>query len=74
MTHSNAAATNNARASFDDVNAYCWDNGLHEWVDPQEFVTHYNATGWMCGKTPVADWRAMVDKWAARARKEKYGY
>lgn len=47
--------------TVDEVAAYCSErsNGL----DPQAFVDHYAASGWMRGKTPIKDWRACVRTW-----------
>ena len=63
-----------APPTYDDVREYAFSHHLEELVDAEDFVNHYRSTGWMAGKTPVTDWTAQVDKWAARARKEEYGY
>ncbi len=43
------------------VAAYCRErrNG----VDPDRFIDHYAANGWMVGKTPMRDWQAAVRTW-----------
>ena len=50
----------------DDVRAYCDERGND--VDPQQFVDHYTANGWMRGKTKLKDWRAAVRTWEQKAR------
>jgi uncharacterized protein YdaU (DUF1376 family) len=47
--------------SVKEVREYCQErsNG----VDPQTFVDHYEANGWMRGKTKVKDWKACVRTW-----------
>lgn len=50
-----------------EVTAYCQkrQNG----VDPQEFLDHYEANGWMRGKSKVKDWMACVRTWEATAKR-----
>ncbi|MBQ1209155.1 MAG: hypothetical protein IIX64_01635 [Bacteroidales bacterium] len=47
--------------TVDEVQAYCEErkNG----VDPQRFVDHYTANGWMVGKNKMKDWEAAVRTW-----------
>lgn len=47
--------------TVDEVAAYCKErqNG----IDPQAFIDHYTASGWMRGKTPIKDWKACVRTW-----------
>jgi ParB/RepB/Spo0J family partition protein len=58
------------KPSFDEVKAYCDErkNG----IDPQAFLDHYDACGWVIGATkkPVADWKGCVRTWE-QSRKEK---
>jgi len=35
----------------------------YEGFDPQAFVDHYEAKGWVVGKSPMKDWRAAVRTW-----------
>ena len=44
-----------------EVAAYCAEreNG----VDAEAFVAHYQAKGWVVGKSPMRDWRAAVITW-----------
>ena len=53
--------------SIEEVTEYCQErkNG----IDPQKFIDHYTANGWMVGKTKMKDWRAAVRTWEGKARK-----
>lgn len=54
--------------TLDEVRAYCIErkNG----IDPEAFLAHYQANGWVQGKTckPIVDWKACVITWE-RTRK-----
>lgn len=45
----------------EEVAAYCKSRGNA--VDPQGFIDHYEAGGWVRGKTKIKDWRACVRTW-----------
>ena len=47
--------------TLDEVAAYCAERG--NGIDPQQFIDHYEAAGWMRGKTKIKDWRACVRTW-----------
>jgi len=47
-----------------EVAAYCKERG--NGIDPQQFVDHYEANGWMRGKTKVKNWKACVRTWEAK--------
>ena len=47
--------------SLDEVKAYCEERGNN--VDPQHFIDHYSARGWMLGKNKMKDWKAAVRTW-----------
>jgi phage replication O-like protein O len=32
-------------------------------LNPQAFIDHYEASGWIRGKTPIKDWKACVRTW-----------
>lgn len=56
--------------SVEEVKTYCQErkNG----IDPQSFVDHYQASGWVRGKTKIKDWRACVRTWEKNKKdKEK---
>lgn len=54
--------------TLEEVAAYCRErkNG----IDPQEFVDHYSANGWMRGKTKISDWKACVRTWEGKRKNE----
>lgn len=47
--------------SVEEVRAYCRERGNN--IDPETFIAHYTASGWMRGKTKIKDWRACVVTW-----------
>lgn len=47
--------------TFEEVAAYCTERGNS--IDAQQFIDHYEASGWKRGKSPVVDWRACVRTW-----------
>ena len=59
-----------AKPSFSQVSEYCRQRGNK--VDPQAFLDHYEANGWMRGKTKVKDWQACVRTWE-RSHTKKNG-
>lgn len=51
--------------SLDEVRSYCLERGND--VDPEKWMNHYAAKGWLIGKTPMRDWRAAVRTWEKSA-------
>jgi hypothetical protein len=47
--------------SLDEVKVYCQERG--KGVDPEAWLNHYAAKGWMIGKTLMKDWRAAISTW-----------
>ena len=47
--------------SLDEVLGYCLERG--NTVNAQAFIDHYEANGWMRGKTKIKDWKACVRTW-----------
>lgn len=48
--------------TIEEVSTYCLERGNN--VDPQRFIDHYQANGWVQGKgKPIKDWRATVRTW-----------
>lgn len=48
-----------------EVAAYAVENELE--LDPQAFMDHYDACGWVVGKNkPMRDWKAAVRNWVRR--------
>lgn len=52
--------------TLEDVTAYCRERGNK--VDPQKWLDHYTANGFMVGRTKMRDWKAAVRTW------ERNGY
>jgi hypothetical protein len=40
--------------------------------DPQAFLDHYEANGWMVGRNHMKDWKASVRTWRHMGRKHKW--
>lgn len=57
------------RPELAEVRAYCQERGNR--VDPQAFLDHYDANGWVRGKTKIKDWRAAVRTWEHSSRQSK---
>jgi len=50
------------RPTVDEVGAYCAER--NNGVDPQKFIDHYAANGWVQGRgKPIKDWKACVRTW-----------
>jgi len=50
---------------------YADEIGFKEF-NPQEFHDHYEANGWMVGRTMMVNWKAAVRNW--RRMRRDYGY
>lgn len=50
-----------APPTVQEVQEYCIER--QNTVDPQRFIDHYEANGWMVGKTKMKDWKAAVRNW-----------
>ena len=44
-----------------EVRTFVREEGLA--IDPEKFVSYYDAVGWRRGKTPITDWRACARSW-----------
>lgn len=51
---------------IDEFKKYCLEKG----VDDAVFYNHYEANGWVVGKTKMKNWQATVCNWAARDKKQ----
>lgn len=49
------------KPTVQEVAAYCQERGNS--IDAQNFVDHYDANGWMRGKSHVRDWKACIRTW-----------
>ena len=52
--------------TVEEVRAYCRERENN--IDPQAFIDHYEAVGWMVGKNHMKDWKAAVRTWERRDR------
>lgn len=53
------------KPSLEEVKAYCIERNNK--VDFRGFIDHYEANGWIRGKTRIKDWKACVRTWEAKA-------
>lgn len=49
------------KPSLEEVKAYCLERKNE--VDPQKWLDHYTAKGWMIGKNKMKDWKAAIRTW-----------
>ena len=47
--------------TVEEVRAYCLERKNS--VDPEHFVSHYEANGWKVGRNQMKDWKAAVRTW-----------
>lgn len=47
--------------TIDQVKQYCVERKNN--IDPESFVDHYEANGWMRGNNKIKDWKACVRTW-----------
>lgn len=59
-----------APPTVDEIREYAVEYGFPDEVD--DFVDHYTANGWMCGRVPMKDWKAAFRKWCSNTRKQSY--
>ncbi len=50
--------------TIEAIAAYVKERGSR--VNPQRFLDHYTANGWMRGTTPIRDWKAALRTWDGR--------
>lgn len=48
--------------SITEVSDYISEKGYS--IDPETFIDHYQANGWMRGKSKIKDWKACVRTWS----------
>lgn len=53
--------------TLDEIKSYC--NDRNNSVDPETFLNHYEANGWMRGKNKIKDWKACVRTWENNNKK-----
>ena len=52
--------------TLQEVQTYCMERKNK--IDPESFIDHYQAKGWIVGKSKMKDWKACVRTW------EKYDF
>lgn len=67
-TYNRPRATRFIPPTIDEVTAYCRER--NNTVDPERFIDHYTANGWMVGKNKMKDWKASVRTWERRETKK----
>jgi hypothetical protein len=53
--------------TLQEVTDYCKERGTG--VNPQKFLDHYEANGWMRGKNKIKSWKACVRTWEGNEQK-----
>ena len=56
---------------IEDVFSYCFERNNK--VDPQAFIDHYEANGWMRGKNKIKCWKACVRTWEKNTKGNNNG-
>ena len=49
------------KPTLEEITDYCKERDNH--VEPQQFIDHYEANGWMVGKAKMKNWKAAVRTW-----------
>jgi len=49
--------------TVEEVASYCKERNNS--INADKFVNHYQASGWLRGKTPIKDWKACIRTWEA---------
>lgn len=47
--------------NIENVKKYCYERG--KGIDPEQWMDHYAARGWMIGKNKMKDWKAAIRTW-----------
>lgn len=53
------------KPSIEEIREYCHER--NNTIDAQHFMDHYEANGWVVGKTAMKDWKATVRNWERNA-------
>ena len=51
--------------TIEEITSYCKERNNK--VDPKTFLAHYQANGWVRGKTKIKDWKACIWTWEKNA-------
>jgi uncharacterized protein YdaU (DUF1376 family) len=52
------------KPTLEEISEYCKER--KNYVNPESFLDHYEANGWMVGKNKMKDWKATVRNWERR--------
>jgi len=52
--------------SLEEVTKYCEERKNK--IDPVAFINHYEANGWIRGKTKIKNWKACVKTWEGKTK------
>lgn len=50
------------KPTLEDVKAYCEEKG-YEKVDPEKWISFYEANGWKVGRNPMKNWKSSLAYW-----------
>ncbi len=53
------------KPTIEEIENYC--NERQNGIDATHFFNHYEAKGWLIGKTPMKDWKAAVRTWERKS-------
>ena len=54
--------------TLEEVRSYCQERKNN--VNPEKFIDHYTANGWMVGRNKMKDWKAAVRTWERNSYSE----
>lgn len=57
------------RPALEEVEAYCKERNNN--IDANQFINHYQANGWIRGKSRIKDWKACVRTWEQNNKQSK---
>ena len=57
-----------SKPTIEQVDAYIKEKKMH--FEAEQFFDHYEANGWMVGRTPMKDWQAACRYWERMRKKE----
>lgn len=56
------------KPTFQQIEMYCRERNNS--IDPVAFFDYYEARGWLLGKNPMVDWKAVIRTWEKNAAKK----
>ena len=55
--------------TLEEIKEYC--DSRNRGVDPEKWLNHYQAKGWLIGKNKMKDWKAAVRTWETKEKEIK---